>query len=160
MTVVYGDPKPGEMTITAHGTRKSANKAHLDPPTGPALAKTAKDTIAVCNESSKPTSHASEAQQRAPSQIVTRTPPQQQARPPTPGAPNKPAHRATVLSDLADTDDEESDTRANGNPRKAEKQASIAQALCTIRDKLTAMRTSGYEQHDQGGHTDHPAGSD
>lgn len=48
-----------------------------------------------------------------------------------------------MLSDFTDTDDEASDTQANGSQKTAEKPTSIVQALCTIRDKLAAMRTSG-----------------
>ena len=48
-----------------------------------------------------------------------------------------------MLSDFTDMDDEASHTRADGSQRKAEKLTSIVQALCTIRDKLAAMRTSG-----------------
>src|SRR5579859_7298199 len=131
------------MTITAHRTRKNANKPRLDPPTRPTLAKVVKDTIVICDGSPEPTSAVSEAQHCTPSQKATRTPPQQQACPPPPRAPSKPAHRATVLSDFTDTDDEASNTRVNGSQRTAEKSTSIVQTLCTIKDKLVAMHTSG-----------------
>lgn len=132
-----------KMTITAYGTRKNANKPRPDPPTGLAPAKVVKDTIVVCEGSPEPPSHASEAQHCAPSQKATRTPPQQQACLPPPCAPSKPTHRATVLSNFADTDDEAGDTQDTGGWGKGEKPTSIVQALCTIRDKLAAMRTSG-----------------
>jgi len=132
------------MTITAPGTRKSANKPRPEPSIGPAPAKVMKEIIVVSNDSQEPTSQASEAQHFAPSQKVTRTPPRQHACPTSPPrAPSKPAHRATEPSDFADTDDEACNTQATSSPRKGEKPTNIIQALCTIRDKLTAMRTSG-----------------
>ena len=59
------------MTITAHGMRKNANKARVDPQTGPTQAKLVKDTIVVCDGKPEPTNHVSKAHQCPMSQKAT-----------------------------------------------------------------------------------------
>lgn len=159
---------PGTMTIIAIGTMKRANKPQLDRPTEPVLAKVMMHAIAVRNDDPEPTNHASEAKFFASSKKVTRTLPLRHTCPaPPPGAPSKLAHGATEPSDYANTNDKPCDARHTDNEacnaretdrlRKAGTPTSIVQALCSIRDKLVAMRTSGSKQHGQGRHPSHLA---